>query len=75
MRVSNYPVSILPLSGQHVNFPVTFHVIIGVEQRNGKSPSIFNQLEIKQVLLYVNVLLSANISDPVKPNDIGVITP
>jgi len=54
--------------------PIIFHGIIGEDQREGNSPSWFNPLEVMEVLSYVKKITSRK-KNPVKPQDIGVVTP
>jgi helicase MOV-10 len=52
-------------------FPLIFHGVNGENQREGNSPSWFNQSEVEQVLQYVQLLKEHK----VLPSDIGVIAP
>ena len=53
------------------NFPVLFHGVDGVNQRESNSPSWFNSDEAELVLHYVERLCCSG----VKPHEIGIITP
>ncbi|CAN0164996.1 unnamed protein product, partial [Ectocarpus fasciculatus] len=53
-------------------FPLIFHGINGENEREGNSPSWFNQAEIFQVYDYVQKLLATT---PVLPSEIGIIAP
>ena len=57
----------LPAQG----FPIVFHGVEGLDQREGDSPSWFNAMECEVVRKYVEALKAARIS----PSQIGVITP
>jgi hypothetical protein len=53
-------------------FPLIFHGVNGENQREGNSPSWFNQSEVEQVLQYVQLLKE---HARVSPSDIGIIAP
>jgi len=54
--------------------PFVFHGLRSEDQREGNSPSWFNQMEAQQVLKYVQTLLKT-FSGQTDIDDIGVITP
>ncbi|XP_061909188.1 putative helicase mov-10-B.1 isoform X2 [Entelurus aequoreus] len=60
------------------DFPVIFHEVTGIDEREANSPSFFNRAEVDMLMFYVRELLLtagkkglANIS----PKDIGIIAP
>jgi len=55
-------------------FPLIFEGVDGEDMRESTSPSWFNALEAGKVLSYVHLLLEIR-SSPVRPMDIGVVTP
>jgi superfamily I DNA and/or RNA helicase len=55
-------------------FPLVFHSVEGLNERQGSSPSWFNTAECTQVLRYVDLLLR-DTRPPVAPSQIGIITP
>ena len=55
-----------------LKFPLIFHGIDGENEREGNSPSWFNQAEIHQVYYYVQRLLETT---SISPADIGIIAP
>lgn len=63
------------IENSKTGFPVVFHGVFGEEKREGKSPSIFNMMEVSVVLYYINKLVRSNNKVLVKPEDIGVIAP
>nr|XP_022908608.1 putative helicase mov-10-B.1 [Onthophagus taurus] len=80
-KAENDPISRLCVpnlfqTGQHKRqgFPVEFYSVIAKEQRNGKSPSYFNQVEISVVIKYVTALMQQN-NIRVEQEDIGIISP
>mmetsp|Transcript_6441 Transcript_6441/g.11006 ORF Transcript_6441/g.11006 Transcript_6441/m.11006 type:complete len:260 (-) Transcript_6441:528-1307(-) len=50
------------------------HGVVGRDEREGNSPSWFNQQEAKLVMQYVNDLLEMRANRP-SPQDIGIISP
>lgn len=55
-------------------FPVIFHAMEGENLREGSSPSWYNPQEAIQVVDYVSMLMN-DTKPPVRPEDIGIITP
>ena len=56
--------------------PLIFHGIVGEDQREARSPSYFNPEEAFVLVNYVQDLLEAKgLPQPVKPEQIGVISP
>ncbi|XP_076260441.1 putative helicase mov-10-B.1 isoform X1 [Rhynchophorus ferrugineus] len=58
--------------------PIEFCSVIAKEQRQGRSPSYYNNREILMVSKYVEKLTSFKFDNPifnVKPQEIGVVTP
>ncbi|XP_050511316.1 putative helicase mov-10-B.1 [Diabrotica virgifera virgifera] len=58
--------------------PVEFCSLLSKEQRQGKSPSYFNEKELQMVIKYIQALQALEFldeEDNVKPSDIGVVTP
>lgn len=53
-------------------FPIIFHGVDGENEREGNSPSWFNQSEILQAMQYVRFLCD---SRRVRPEEIGIISP
>ncbi|XP_026314973.1 RNA helicase Mov10l1-like isoform X2 [Hyposmocoma kahamanoa] len=51
---------------------IVFHGVLSKEQRMGKSPSYFNDMESKIVQVYIELLIKQH---KVLPEDIGVVTP
>jgi helicase MOV-10 len=69
-------------------YPIIFHAIPGLDQREAKSPSFFNVDEVLQVKAYVEKLhrlgvgenhttqpITLRLSNSTVPDDIGIITP
>ncbi|XP_029975303.1 putative helicase mov-10-B.2 [Salarias fasciatus] len=59
-------------------FPVIFHGVKGLDEREASSPSFFNILEVEILKNYVNDLLQTkekNGSPKIRPKEIGIITP
>jgi helicase MOV-10 len=54
--------------------PLIFHGIEGKDEREGNSPSWFNADEAALVVHYVKLLLETR-RNPIRPEEIGVITP
>ena len=61
----------LPMKG----FPIIFHGVEGVDEREGSSPSWFNAEEASIVKYYVNLLVKVTRTNKVDPKDIGIVTP
>uniref|UniRef100_A0A671WXY4 RNA helicase n=1 Tax=Sparus aurata TaxID=8175 RepID=A0A671WXY4_SPAAU len=64
----------LPMQG----FPVIFHGVNGVDEREGSSPSFFNVTEVEVLMDYVEKLLqkqAKKVQPAVSPSDIGIIAP
>lgn len=58
------------------NFPMIFHGVKGLEDRERNSPSYFNRLEIQIVTNYVEKLMTTRLSGlKVTEKDIGIIAP
>ncbi|XP_032898205.1 helicase MOV-10 isoform X3 [Amblyraja radiata] len=60
------------------DFPLIFHGVLGLDQREEKSPSFFNIDEIDEVLLYLKHLLlnqGKKGIGKISPKEIGVIAP
>ncbi|XP_061656428.1 putative helicase mov-10-B.1 isoform X2 [Syngnathoides biaculeatus] len=57
---------------ERADFPVIFHGVTGVDEREANSPSSFNRAEVEVVIDIIKKLLQ--MSDVV-PKDIGIITP
>eukprot|EP01127_Copromyxa_protea_P024214 TRINITY_DN9411_c0_g1_i1.p1 TRINITY_DN9411_c0_g1~~TRINITY_DN9411_c0_g1_i1.p1 ORF type:complete len:616 (+),score=114.53 TRINITY_DN9411_c0_g1_i1:777-2624(+) len=55
--------------------PIIFHGIEGKDTREGNSPSWFNVDEVIQVMSYVNILLKEIRTNPLRPQDIAIISP
>ena len=55
--------------------PLLWHGIVGTDKREGNSPSWFNNDEAVQVVAHVKDLLAKGRHNPLKQEDIGVITP
>uniref|UniRef100_A0A8C5D689 RNA helicase n=1 Tax=Gouania willdenowi TaxID=441366 RepID=A0A8C5D689_GOUWI len=54
-------------------FPLIFHSVSGVEEKEASSNSIFNTAEKDMIISYVKKLLQT--LDNISPQDIGIITP
>ncbi|XP_022081525.1 putative helicase MOV-10 isoform X2 [Acanthaster planci] len=57
------------------DFPIIFHGVEGVDEREGQSPSFFNKAEIQIVIEYAQDLLEKRGGKRVKEADIGIISP
>ncbi|XP_047446737.1 putative helicase mov-10-B.2 [Mugil cephalus] len=60
------------------NFPVIFHGVIGVDDREASSPSYFNIAEVEVLMYYVKKLLETHGKKgqpTITPKDIGIIAP
>uniref|UniRef100_A0A671X2L5 RNA helicase n=1 Tax=Sparus aurata TaxID=8175 RepID=A0A671X2L5_SPAAU len=60
------------------NFPVIFHGVTGVDEREASSPSFFNIAEVEVLMDYVKKLLSTQGKKglaTISPSDIGIIAP
>ncbi|KAG8853758.1 hypothetical protein FRB96_008013 [Tulasnella sp. 330] len=55
-------------------FPLIFHSVSGVDDREANSPSYFNIAEISIVADYIQKLVG-DLGYPMRPEEIGVITP
>ena len=51
-----------------------FEAVCGKDQREEKSPSFFNPEEVSVVLRYVESLIDSR-DIPLKPSEIGIISP
>lgn len=56
------------------NFPLIFHAVRGKDEREGRSPSFFNTLEVSAVIDYTKKLLDSR-NPKIMPKEIGIITP
>ncbi|MEQ2190685.1 hypothetical protein XENOCAPTIV_005536, partial [Xenoophorus captivus] len=59
-------------------FPVIFHGVAGVDERESSSPSFFNVSEVEVLMGYVRKLLESQGKKGVAkiaPKDIGIIAP
>lgn len=54
------------------NFPLIFHGVEGVDEREGSSPSFFNRQEIEVVTNYIQKILADRLATS---KEIGVVTP
>lgn len=57
-------------------FPVIFHAVHGVTERDSNRLSFYNTAEVEKLMYYVKELLLAkgtNVQPVVKPSDIGII--
>ncbi|XP_034452521.1 putative helicase mov-10-B.2 isoform X2 [Hippoglossus hippoglossus] len=64
----------LPKSG----FPLIFHGVTGVDEREASSPSFFNRAEVEVLMEYVKKLLETQGKKglaTISPKDIGIIAP
>ncbi|XP_076596549.1 LOW QUALITY PROTEIN: putative helicase mov-10-B.1 [Chaetodon auriga] len=64
----------LPTQG----FPVIFHGVAGINEREASSPSVFNRAEVQVLIDYVKKLLQTNSKrglGTISPSDIGIIAP
>ncbi|XP_068193715.1 putative helicase mov-10-B.2 isoform X2 [Antennarius striatus] len=60
------------------NFPVIFHGVPGVDEREASSPSFFNVAEVEVLMDYVQKLLQTQGKrglSKISPSDIGIIAP
>lgn len=57
------------------HFPLIFHGVHGVDDREGNSPSWFNTQECTVVAQYVDQLVKETRRNRCSPEDIGVVTP
>uniref|UniRef100_A0A7N8WR99 RNA helicase n=1 Tax=Mastacembelus armatus TaxID=205130 RepID=A0A7N8WR99_9TELE len=61
-----------------MNFPVIFHSVTGVDEREASSPSFFNVTEVEVLMDYVKKLLQTQGKKglaTISPKDIGIIAP
>ncbi|KAH3800782.1 putative helicase mov-10-B.1 [Dreissena polymorpha] len=56
-------------------FPIIFHAVMGLDEREGNSPSWFNRDEVAQIEAYLDSLLEEKKGQKIKPSDIGIISP
>ncbi|KAM4610009.1 putative helicase mov-10-B.1 [Polymixia lowei] len=59
----------LPTQG----FPLIFHEVMGIEEREANCPSFFNRAEVEKLMNYVEKVLQT--PGEIQPKDIGIITP
>ncbi|XP_067448390.1 putative helicase mov-10-B.2 [Thunnus thynnus] len=60
------------------DFPVIFHGVTGIDEREASSPSFFNRAEVEVLMDYVKKLLETQAKKglaTIKPRDIGIIAP
>lgn len=60
------------------NFPLIFHGVTGLEEREATSPSFFNRTEVEVLMDYVKKLLQTHSKKgraTIAPKDIGIIAP
>ncbi|XP_056631656.1 putative helicase MOV-10 [Diorhabda sublineata] len=58
------------------NFPIIFHHVEGVDQRDETSPSFFNIQEVERVVEYLSKLFSSKVKGmKITEKHVGVITP
>eukprot|EP00064_Thunnus_orientalis_P003812 superscaffoldBa00000326_g3823 len=60
------------------DFPVIFHGVTGIDEREASSPSFFNRAEVEVLMDYVKKLLETQAKKglaTIKPQDIGIIAP
>ncbi|XP_055615807.1 putative helicase MOV-10 isoform X2 [Toxorhynchites rutilus septentrionalis] len=58
------------------NFPLFFHSVRGITEKDAHSSSLYNRQEADQIIFYVRNLLSKGIRDkPVGEHEIGIISP
>lgn len=60
------------------DFPVIFHGVTGMDEREASSPSFFNVAEVEVTMVYVRKLLASQGKKGVAkiaPKDIGIIAP
>lgn len=60
------------------DFPIIFHGVLGVDEREEKSPSFFNCIEIQEVISYLEKLLKTQGKKglaKISPKEIGIISP
>lgn len=60
------------------NFPVIFHGVTGIDERESNSPSFFNIAEVEVLMDYVRKLLETHGKKgraTISPKDIGIIAP
>ncbi|GAA6222733.1 putative helicase mov-10-B.2 isoform X1 [Lates japonicus] len=59
-------------------FPLIFHGVTGVDEREASSPSFFNRAEVEVLMSYVTKLLQTHSKKglgSISPRDIGIIAP
>lgn len=60
------------------DFPLIFHGVTGIDEREKSSPSFFNVAEVEVLMDYVRKLLQSHGKKglaTISPRDIGIITP
>lgn len=60
------------------DFPVIFHGVTGIDEREASSPSFFNRAEVEVLMDYVKKLLQTQAKKglaTIAPRDIGIIAP
>ncbi|XP_044207551.1 putative helicase mov-10-B.1 isoform X3 [Thunnus albacares] len=60
------------------DFPVIFHGVTGIDEREASSPSFFNRAEVEVLMDYVKKLLETQAKKglaTINPRDIGIIAP
>lgn len=60
------------------DFPLIFHGVTGVDEREESSPSFFNVAEVEVLMDYVRKLLQSHGKKglaTISPRDIGIIAP
>ncbi|XP_008334715.1 putative helicase mov-10-B.1 [Cynoglossus semilaevis] len=68
----------LPPAAKLKNFPLIFHGVTGLEEREATSPSFFNRTEVEVLMDYVKKLLQTHSKKgraTIAPKDIGIIAP
>ncbi len=60
---------------QNSGFPIIFHGVVGVDKREGRSPSFFNPEEVIEVGKYLKALLEGQGRHKIQPKDLAVIAP
>ena len=60
------------------DFPVIFHGVTGVDEREANSPSFFNVAEVQMLMDYLKKILGTqgkNGLSKIEPKDIGIVAP
>ncbi|XP_051913995.1 putative helicase mov-10-B.1 [Hippocampus zosterae] len=63
---------------EKTDFPLIFHGVTGIDEREATSPSFFNRAEVQILMDYVKKLLETSGKKglpTISPKDIGIITP